>query len=578
MSRNIWLYQREFKRWKIQPPAHGFRALFPFICFLISRANGGFEIASGPPASLGAGKIPYKAIALYITFRGLQGQQGVLGSIRAILWIPIGQSLFQRLTCAAFEHIMTLSLDFHLFPMGFGLGVAAIYFLIKFDAFYSLILIGVMWSYIYMAIYMAQWRAKARWQMAIKDREMDGQIYHNGALDKEATKFGGHVDTYQRAEYSVLFSLNLLNVAQNTILTLGILLVTFLSSFQISISVQTIAVLISILAYFAQLQAPLYFFQSFYNQVQNNLIDAERLLALMMQMRKISAFDPARSIRTKTTRHSHVSSSGFHDRRQRHHRREEIFSQSSPPIPAGAVVHDNGCGTGAVTRAILEIYSELVSSSPATSINATDINPTFIGDFKKQVASRGWESTVHPTVMAAEDLALPDSTITHSFTNFLIFGSRNAPKAAAESLRTLVPGGVAVMTTWATLPHAKALDLTREKLHGEHNRPHIKPEWFDSSHLKSLLKNAGFSRVEVVQANSAMMHESMDAWTQMAWSWMGMPQGGWTEKGKRDWDKNRQICGEECLRNGFKVDKDGRVRVNMIAKAKLACRGRSCQP
>lgn len=151
--------------------------------------------------SLGRGKMPYKNIAFYVICRGLQGQQGILGSIRAILWIPVSQSLFRRLTCAAFEHILGLSLDFHLskrlgevmsalnkgsalntfldgfafqlFPMVFDLGVAAVYFLIRVDAFYSLIVIGVMWSYVYMTIYMAKWRARARREMATRDREME---------------------------------------------------------------------------------------------------------------------------------------------------------------------------------------------------------------------------------------------------------------------------------------------------------------------------------------------------------------------------------------------------------------------
>jgi ABC-type bacteriocin/lantibiotic exporter with double-glycine peptidase domain len=156
-------------------------------------------------ASLGTNKIPSKHIALYIIYRGLQGQQGILGSLRAILWIPVSQSLFRRLTCAAFEHILGLSLDFHvskrlgevtsalnkgsalntfldgfafqLFPMVFDLGVAAVYFLVRFDAFYSLIIIAVMWSYIYMTIYMAKWRAVARRQMASRDREMEAAKY-----------------------------------------------------------------------------------------------------------------------------------------------------------------------------------------------------------------------------------------------------------------------------------------------------------------------------------------------------------------------------------------------------------------
>jgi hypothetical protein len=57
----------------------------------------------------------------------------------------------------------------------------------------------------------------------------------------------------------------------------------------------------------------------------------------------------------------------------------------------------------------------------------------------------------------------------------------------------------------------------------------------------------------------------MDAWTQMAWSWMGMPSGGWTEESEREWDNHRRIYGEECLKSGFEVDENGRVRVDLVA-------------
>ncbi len=151
--------------------------------------------------ALGAGKMPVKEIALYVTFSGLQGQQGVLGAIRAMLWISISQSLYQRLTCAAFEHVLSLSLDFHLskrigevmtalskgsalntfldgfafqlFPMVFDLWVAAIYFFVRFDPFYSLTVLAVMWSYLFVTIYMAKYRGRERRKMAERDREMD---------------------------------------------------------------------------------------------------------------------------------------------------------------------------------------------------------------------------------------------------------------------------------------------------------------------------------------------------------------------------------------------------------------------
>jgi ATP-binding cassette, subfamily B, vacuolar membrane transporter HMT1/ACLQ len=150
---------------------------------------------------LGNGNMPVKDIALYCLYRGLQGQQGIIGSIRAIMWIPLGQSLYRRLNSAAFEHVLLLSLDFHLskrvgevmaalnkggslntfldgfafqlFPMVLDLGVAAIYFFFNFDAFYSIIVISVMWSYICITIHMAKYRGRARREMAKRDREMD---------------------------------------------------------------------------------------------------------------------------------------------------------------------------------------------------------------------------------------------------------------------------------------------------------------------------------------------------------------------------------------------------------------------
>lgn len=150
---------------------------------------------------LGQGKMPYKEIALYLVCRGLQGGQGALGAARAILWIPVSQNLYRRLSCAAFEHVLGLSMDFHLskrigevtsalsrgssmntflesflfqvVPMILDILFAAIYFFIAFNAFYTVIVLTIMWSYIFLTIYLAKFRARQRRDMAMKSREMD---------------------------------------------------------------------------------------------------------------------------------------------------------------------------------------------------------------------------------------------------------------------------------------------------------------------------------------------------------------------------------------------------------------------
>lgn len=106
-------------------------------------------------------------------------------------------------------------------------------------------------------------------------------VHHNGAVATEMSRFRSFVAIFQRAEYRVFFSLNLLNAMQNGVFTIGILVLCYFDAFQISRNQQNVARFVTLLTYLAQLQAPLSFFGSFYTQVQNNLVDAERMLDLV---------------------------------------------------------------------------------------------------------------------------------------------------------------------------------------------------------------------------------------------------------------------------------------------------------
>lgn len=62
---------------------------------------------------------------------------------------------------------------FQLFPMVADLWIAAVYFMIVFNAFYALAVIFVTWTYLYVTIYMAKYRGRARRGMAMREREME---------------------------------------------------------------------------------------------------------------------------------------------------------------------------------------------------------------------------------------------------------------------------------------------------------------------------------------------------------------------------------------------------------------------
>ncbi|KAK4228720.1 P-loop containing nucleoside triphosphate hydrolase protein [Podospora fimiseda] len=271
--------------------------------------------------SLGYGKIPYRDIVLYVVYRALQGNQGALGAARSVLWIPVSQSLFRRLSCAAFEHVLGLSLDFHLskkigevtsalsrgaamnsflenfvfqvFPMIFDIFVAGVLFFVKYDAFYTIIVFFIMWSYIFLTIYMAKYRGRQRRDMAIKSREMDAvktdaimayeTVQHNCAVRPETERFKGHVVIYQKAEQLVMWSLNGLNLTQSSIFSIGTALLVAVSAYKISIGQQTVSEFVSLIVYFTQLQGPLNFFGTYYTMLQNSLIEAERMLDLFQE-------------------------------------------------------------------------------------------------------------------------------------------------------------------------------------------------------------------------------------------------------------------------------------------------------
>lgn len=271
--------------------------------------------------ALGYGHIPYKEIALYVVYRALQGNQGAIGAARSVLWIPVSQSLYRRLSCAAFEHVLGLSLEFHLskktgevtsalsrgaamntflenflfqvFPMVFDIFVAGIFFFVKYDPFYTIIVFFIMWSYIFLTIYMAKYRARQRRDMATKSREMDAvktdaimafeTVQHNCAVVQETSRFRTHVMIYQKAERLVLWSLNALNLTQSSIFSLGTALLVGVSAYKISIGEQKVSEFVTLILYFTQLQAPLNFFGTYYTMLQNNLIEAERMLDLFKE-------------------------------------------------------------------------------------------------------------------------------------------------------------------------------------------------------------------------------------------------------------------------------------------------------
>ncbi|EFR00290.1 heavy metal tolerance protein [Nannizzia gypsea CBS 118893] len=358
--------------------------------------------------SLGSGTIPYKQLAIYIVLRGLQGQQGVIGSIRALLWISVSQSTYRRLTSSAFEHVLSLSLEFHLgkrigevmsalskgsalntfldglifqlFPMVADLWIAALYFLIEFGAFYALIVISVTWLYLFVTIYMAKYRGRARREMVNREREMEAAktdalmsyetVHHNSAVPNELSRFNGLIKSFQGAEYFVFFSLNMLNATQNLLFTAGVAIVCLLCAYQISADMQKVAMFVTLITYLAQLQAPLNFFGSFYTQVQNNLIDAERMLALFKEKPLVTDGENAMPLNYCTGKVEFKNINFAYDERRPALRDVSFVVE---PGTSTAIVGESGSGKSTILKLLFRFYDVAGGSVKVDGMDVRDM-------------------------------------------------------------------------------------------------------------------------------------------------------------------------------------------------------------
>jgi ABC-type transport system involved in Fe-S cluster assembly fused permease/ATPase subunit len=312
--------------WPHKSPRLQMIVLVCFVIIILQRAVNiavplQMGIVTNQLSNMDGGGMPWMSISLLIAFRFLQGTSGILGAVRSVLWIPISQYSYQALTTASFEHVHSLSLDFHLgkrtgevisalskgnainnfleqitfqvLPMVFDLGVAIFYFGIKFDAYYSLVVSVITFAYLYLTIRMARWRAVQRRQMTNLGREEEAvkndsltsyeTVKYFNAEDYEFKRYRSAVSAFQKMEYQVNISLNILNISQNMVFMVGLLVTSFIAAYQVTTGVRDVGDFVSLMTYMAQLQQPLNVFGSFYRGVQSAMISGERLLELFKE-------------------------------------------------------------------------------------------------------------------------------------------------------------------------------------------------------------------------------------------------------------------------------------------------------
>ncbi|KPM42457.1 hypothetical protein AK830_g4085 [Neonectria ditissima] len=211
---------------------------------------------------------------------------------------------------------------------------------------------------------------------------------------------------------------------------------------------------------------------------------------------------------------------------------------------AGAVLHDNACGTCIVSEEVLQ-------RNPDVTIHATDVAQ---GMIQLTEAKLGKVSGAQVAIMPAEKLTFADATFTHSITNLGIPFFSDGPAAAREIYRTLRPGGFAVVTSWSHLGYIEDVIVPVQRVVRPDATPFRVPvpqKWFTADGVAQCLReDGGFEEMKVVSYRTWYGAPSKEELVELLISsWKAVFWGTWPEDDQRRFD-------EELIKQVGRVSQD----------------------
>ncbi|KAG0028513.1 Homocysteine S-methyltransferase 1, partial [Podila clonocystis] len=295
----------------------------------VSNGSEGGKDESGNP------RFVWKEIMIFIAFRALQGGIGAVDTLQGLLWIPVGQFNTRELAVKMFEHLLNLSLRFHLnrktgemlrvqdrgvssivtlltsllfniLPCLVDIAVACIVLTQSFDIYFGIIVGVTMMCYIYATILMTDWRTRYRRESnaldnAVEARAVDSLLNYEtiklfATEEFEVGKYMDAIQAYQMADQKSQYTLAILNTTLNLVIQGGLALGCLLCAKRVAQKEMEVGEFVRYYAYILQLYGPLNAFGSSYRSLQKNFIDMEKMLDLFKEPVEIQDLPNAKSL------------------------------------------------------------------------------------------------------------------------------------------------------------------------------------------------------------------------------------------------------------------------------------------
>ncbi|KZT04683.1 uncharacterized protein LAESUDRAFT_744261 [Laetiporus sulphureus 93-53] len=354
----------------------------------------------------------------YVGLRFLQASGG-LGALREALWAPVMQYSDREMSQLSFEHILNLSLAFHLrrktgeilrildrgaainrafelllfniIPTFIDIGIALVLFSIYFEWTLTVVVFVVMTAYVSASIILTNWRTRLRRQMVDRDVVTRGihtdcllnyetVKYFNGE-QHEAERYRDAIRQYQGLEYRVILSLNLLNLVQNLIITLGLLVGSMIVALRVTRGQSQPYQFVFFVTYLAQLYGPLNMLGTIYRSINQTLVDTERLLKLLNEPTDVNDKPNAPDLIVTNGEIEFDNVSFSYDGRT------PALSGVSFKVPKGssvALVGESGAGKSTILRLMYRFY-DLQDNGGRILIDGQDIRDITQASLRKAI-------------------------------------------------------------------------------------------------------------------------------------------------------------------------------------------------
>lgn len=352
--------------------------------------------------SVGSDTVPfptlfYPWVAYYMLSTFLQGGTGggtvgILPNLRSYLWIPISQSAYKRISLDIFAHVLALDHHFHLYrktgelmrimdrgtasvqtllgtvmfsigPAIFDIAAASMFLGLKMQFWIAIIVFVSLGIYIPMTIYVTEWRSQYRRQLNQLDNARSARatdallnyetvkIFGNERLEKNNYRHA--IDEYQKIDFKLIASMNVLNVLQSFVIFAGLISGLIICTYGVANGTLTVGDTVLFVTMMQQLYAPLNFFGTYYRMLQNAALDMEGVFSLLETDPLIKDSEEARPIT------GDVFSISFKDVRFTYNGMDEILKGISFLASSGkttSFVGATGGGKSTILRLLVRFY------------------------------------------------------------------------------------------------------------------------------------------------------------------------------------------------------------------------------